>query len=106
MPLRRFKCPKCETNLETLKNVLPSCPAHGLMEEILSAPSAKMMETTDALHGKSKLKNQDKILRERSRNFARDKEADELIQLNRENGIERSGFITKDGKKRKKVDDL
>ncbi len=116
MPLRIFECPTCGHILKTLKDpgALPYSCGHGKdddeartpMEEIISAPDSKMMETIDKEHGKSRLKDQQKILRERSRNHARDYEADELIQLNKANGIERSGFLNKNGKKRGKIDDL
>lgn len=114
MPLRYFKCPKCGTERETLRKDTPRCNCEGTlenplqwtdMEEILVAPDAKMMETIDKNTGKSRLKDQMKILQERSRNYARDREADDLIQMNQKNGIERSGFLTKDGKRRTKLDD-
>jgi hypothetical protein len=73
------------------------------MVEILVAPTSKMMERAG---NKSRLKDQTKILRERSRNFARDHEADEMISLNDRNNLKRSGFLNKDGKRRKKVDDI
>lgn len=76
------------------------------MEEILTAPESKMMEKSDAFRGKSRMKDQMKILKERSRNHARDHDADELINLNNKNSLGRSGFLNKDGKKRKKIDDL
>lgn len=113
MPLRRYKCPLCGYERETLKKSIPKCNHNRdeegeltEMEEVLSAPQAKMLETVDPETGKTRLKDQMKILKERSRNHARDREADELIQLNRANGIERSGFIRKDGKKRTKLDDI
>ncbi len=65
-----------------------------------------MMETTDAFTGKKKLKDQNKILKERARSHARDYEADDLIQFNRKNGIEKSGFLKKDGRRRTKLDDI
>lgn len=110
MPLRYFKCPLCDQARQTLKNDIPKCSndrcEHCEMEELMTAPESKMMETVDPHTGKSRLKDQMKILRERSRNYARDREADDLIQFNKKNGIERSGFLTKDGKKRTKLDDI
>lgn len=115
MPLRVFKCTLCGHVRETLRMKTPMCNHNQEeegepiplkeMEEVLMAPDAKMMETIDKNTGKSRLKDQMKILQERSRNYARDREADDLIQMNQKNGIERSGFLTKDGKRRTKMDD-
>lgn len=115
MPMRHFKCETCGRTTRTLKADTPSC-AHGsltpeyatteFMVEVLVAPAAKMMETIDKENGKSRLKDQQKILKARSRIHARDYEADDLIQMNKDNGIERIGFLRKDGKKRTKIDDL
>lgn len=119
MPLRVFKCKVCGLLKETLKKSIPECN-HGhftpnedgtplpvqKMTELLTAPGVKMMETTDAFKGKTRMKDQMKILKARSRNHARDREADDMIQFNKNNGIERSGFLGKDGKRRKKVDDI
>ena len=115
MPLRYYRCNLCGTERETLRNRIPKCN-HGQeeegtpvpltdMEEVLVAPEAKMMETIDKDTGKSRVKDQMKILKERSRNYARDYEADDMIQMNQKNGIERSGFLNKDGKRRNKMDD-
>jgi hypothetical protein len=118
MPLRIFTCDYCNNVKRTLgKDSYFECD-HGVdasdenfeppsaMREVLAAPTAKMMEVIDKETGKSRLKDQMKILKERTRNYARDREADDLIQANRNNGIERSGFLNKDGKKRTKLDDL
>ena len=122
MALRVFRCPICQQEVRTLKATAPvclhfsgsdeaefrslGCPEPCEMEVQLQAPETKFMETTNPERGKSKLKNQHKILLERSRTYARDYEADELIQRNRDNGIDRSGFLRKDGKKRGKIDDI
>ena len=76
------------------------------MKPVLAAPQTKMMETTDSFRGKSRQKGLTKILKERTRNFARDHEADEMIEMNNKNSLERSGFLGRDGKRRKKVDDI
>jgi hypothetical protein len=118
MPLRRFECKVCGAKKETLKSGIPQCDHRNLgedclgfpeacgMVQILTAPQSKMMEKTDTFHGKSRQKDLTKILRARTRNFARDHEADEMIELNNKNSLERSGFLGKDGKKRKKIDDV
>lgn len=118
MPLKIYKCETCGHVVRTLKNLAmpPQC-AHGkenpdldkdyeYMEELFEAPEAKMLETIDKETGKTRLKDQMKILKERSRIHARDYEADDLIQKNKENGIERIGFLKSDGTKRTKIDDL
>jgi hypothetical protein len=115
MPLRYYKCPLCGYERETLRNRVPQCnhnqEEEGIpvpltaMEEIITAPDAKMMEVVDKNMGKSRIKDQMKILKERSRNYARDVEADDMIQMNQKNGIERSGFLNKEGKRRTKLDD-
>lgn len=76
------------------------------MKLVLTAPQTKLMETTDAHRGKSRQKDLTKILKARTRNYARDFEADEMIDLNNKNSLERSGFLTKEGRKRKKIDDI
>ncbi len=101
MPLRVYQ------EIRRLKPGVPicTCKAGGPVEEILTAPTGKMMETNDPLMGKSRMKDQMKILKERSRNYARDYEAKDLVDFNRANGIEKSGFLKKDGKLRGKIDD-
>ena len=107
MPLRIFRCQICGNEKKTLKQETPHCLLHPdvRMVEVLTAPEQKMMETIDKNMGKSKVKGLTKMLKERSRNYARDKEADDLINFNRANGIERSGFLDKNGKKRNKISD-
>jgi hypothetical protein len=119
MPVKIYECPECGQQKQTLKREIPKC-AHERwdaerdcaftleceMVEVITAPNSKMMETTDEFRGKSKPKNQNKILKERTRNYARDHEADEMIALNNKNSLQRSGFLNKDGKRRKKIDDL
>jgi hypothetical protein len=117
MPLRIFKCPICGNKVKTLKkSAMPPICAHEkpdanidadyiYMEEVLTAPTSKLMETTDKNMGKSKIKGLAKTLKARSRNFARDFEARDLVDFNRKNNIEKSGFLGKDGKLRKKLDD-
>ncbi|PWU06075.1 MAG: hypothetical protein C5B47_08065 [Verrucomicrobia bacterium] len=111
MPVRYFECPVCKNVVRTLKASAPFCN-HGegdlsaQMVELLVAPSTKMMEKVNPATNKSRMKDQMKILKERSRNHARDHESEELIGLNRANGIERSGFLNKDGTRRRRIDDI
>ena len=116
MPLRKFKCPLCGHVRETLRNKTPKCN-HGQeeegepiglveMEQILEAPDTKMLETTDPATGKKRTKNLNKVLKERARNHARDVEADEIIQKNRDNKLTGTQLLNKNGERRRKVDDI
>lgn len=78
-------------------------------EEVLSAPNRKFMESADPIKGISRLRNQTKILRERSRNYARDREIDDNIQINRINGLDENvakSFLNSKREKRRKIDDI
>lgn len=112
MPLRVFKCPRCGILRETLKKEVQQC--HHVeddetffvkMEEQLTSPSTKLLETIDPYTGKTRLKDQMKILKERARNHSRDIELHDLVQMNRDNKLTGTQFLRKDGTTRKKVDD-
>lgn len=78
-------------------------------EEILVAPNQKFMVSSDPEKGKSKLKDQDKILRARARNHSRDHDIDDNIQLNTANGLTsavKANLLNSKGEKRRKIDDL
>jgi hypothetical protein len=73
----------------------------------LSAPNQKMM--VSAGNGKSKNKDMKKILTERSRNYARDVELDDDINVNKANGLDkqvRQNLLNEKGERRRKIDDL
>lgn len=116
MPLKYYICPLCEQTRETLRPRVPKCnhdqEEEGEpiplteMEEIIVPPGVKMMEVVDEYRGKSRLKDQKKILLERARNHSRDVEGDDLIQRNRNNDIMKINQLNKDGKRRKKIDDI
>ena len=110
MGIKVFKCPKCEATKRTLKKTAPICEDHSesiSMEEVFTAPKAKFLEKTDSFKGKSKQKNLDKILKERAASYARDFESDELIQKNKDNKLlKKSNLLNKDGKRRRKIDDI
>lgn len=81
----------------------------GEWEEVLTAPNQKFMITADVEHGKSKLKDQDKILKARSRNYSRDVNLDDNISINKANGLDaavNANFLNKKGEKRRKIDDI
>jgi len=76
------------------------------MKVELSAPNAKMLEPRNKEKGLSVLKDQNKILKSRSRNHARDVELDELITTNDEKYVKQNQWIREDGRKRRKIDDI
>jgi hypothetical protein len=76
------------------------------MEVSLVAPKAKMMEPTHKSKGKSVLKDQEKILRARSRNNTRDRDIEDLIPSTDINKVKQSKWLGNDGRVRKKIDDL
>lgn len=109
MPLKKFKCPICEKTKETLKNKVPECEMEHKkvkMEKVMTAPGTKFMETINPATNKKREKDLHRQLKARSRKHARDVEADELIQLNKANDLVKSTLLNKDGKRRKKVDDI
>lgn len=81
----------------------------GDWEEVLTAPNQKFMVTADVEHGKSKIKDQDKMLKARSRNYSRDVNLDDNIAINNANGLKQSvaaNFLNKKGERRRKIDDI
>lgn len=119
MPLRIYKCTACGSHRETLKNKVPTCNHNqeelGFpiavfdMEEVLTAPNQKFMVSADPEHGKSKLKDQEKTLKQRARNHSRDVLIDENIQINKLNGLDEQvtkSFLNSKGEKRRKIDDI
>jgi hypothetical protein len=92
---------------ETIRSLKPQDP--NLWDEVLVAPNQKFMESTDSFHGKSRLKNSNKILRERARNYSRDHDIDENIQINKANGLDENvakNLLNKNGRRRTKMDDI
>jgi hypothetical protein len=64
------------------------------------------MEKKDAERGISQMVGQEKILRERARKHSRDVEMGDLIETNSTEAAYMSGWLDKDGKKRRAIDDL
>lgn len=80
-----------------------------LFEEVLVAPNQKFMISANSEKGTSKIKDQDKMLKARSRNFSRDHEIDDNIQINKLNKLDAqvaTNLLNRDGRKRRKIDDL
>jgi hypothetical protein len=76
---------------------------------LLEAPHAKFLENKDPLTGKSKLKDQEKILKARARNHSRERDIDENITFNRDNGLDdsvRRNLLNAKGERRRKLDDV
>lgn len=119
MPLRIYKCDLCGHVRETLRARVPKCNHNQEEEgepvplkdmvEVITAPNHKFMVAANAEKGTSKLKDQEKMLKERARNYARDKEIDDNIQINKLNGLDEQvakSFLNKKGEKRRKIDDI
>jgi hypothetical protein len=111
MPLFNYECQNCGTQLETFKKD-PVCSCSGeakTMKKKLAAPPAKFMEPRGPEakeRGRSVMKNQDKILRERTRNHSRDVELGDLIQTNKPEVVQAAGWLNDQGTKRRKIDDI
>ena len=107
MPLKDFKCKKCGEVKKTFKPSPEHCGQ--AMEKLLVAPEAKFLEPrgTEAKDkGRSVLKDQNKILKERTRNWSRDNEMHDLVQKNDMKEAVKNQWVNADGTVRKKIDDL
>lgn len=103
MSLRNWKCQKCNEVVQSFDQAPVHCDEP--MKITLSAPSAKFMEPRSP-GKKSVLKDQTKTLRARARDHARNFELDELIATNSKETARKNEWITKDGRKRRKIDDI
>lgn len=104
MPLKFFKNKLTGEEKESLK---PQDPE--VWEEVLQAPNQKFMITANAEGGTSKIKDQNKMLKERSRNFSRNVDIDDNIQINRKNGLDAQvnrNLLNSKGERRRKIDDI
>lgn len=78
-------------------------------DEVITAPNHKFMVSTDPVKRKSRMKGSDKILKARARNYARDVEIDDTIQINSKNGINGSvnkNLLNSKRERRRKIDDI
>jgi hypothetical protein len=105
MPLRTWRCPRCETEFKT-KAWHPTHCGEVAAELVLTVPATKFMEKTDPEKGTSAMVGQTAILKARARAHSRDVDMDDLIANNEKNLAYQNGWLTKDGVKRKKIDDL
>lgn len=104
MPLKYFK------NKETgeVKKSLKPLPKEE-WDELMVPPESKFMVSANKATRQSKLKDSEKILRERARNHSRDVDLDDNIRINRENGLDsqvKQSFLNEKGEKRRKIDDI
>ncbi len=105
MAIWHFKCEICGQVFRTKKTEPSHCDK--LAKKLMSIPQVKYMEKSDPFMGSSTLKDMDAITLERSRNYSRDHELDELIQENKEHtNPHDNAWLTKNGTKRTKMDDL
>jgi len=107
MALNYFECKVCFTITRSFDNNIVHCDQP--TRKLLAAPNAKLMEPRDALakdRGKSQLKGHTEIIRARTRNFKRDHELNDLIQLNDKNRVNQCGWLNEGGTKRRKIDDI
>lgn len=103
MALRIYKSKTTGDIVQSLKPL-----DSGQWDELLTAPSTKLMVTANAATGKSKLKDSQAMLTERARNHSRDYLLDETIQINKANGLEAQvtqNFLNEKGERRRKIDD-
>ena len=101
MPLRYFKNTKTGEIKRSLKVL------EGEWEEVIQAPNSKFMVCADPGTNRSKIKDLEPILKERARNYSRDVDLDDNIQINKDNELGVSqNFLNEKGEKRKKIDDL
>jgi len=108
MALRIYECNTCGEEFPKLKKPqgCPKCGSEDL-SEVLTAPNSKFMEKTESSSGKSKLKDSEKVFRERARNHERDTNIDETIQINKDNKIGLSNnLLNEKGLRRRKIDDI
>lgn len=76
---------------------------------VISAPNQKFMVATDEFNGKSRLKDSNKILKERARNHSRDVLGDDTIQTNLDAGSKESvarSLLNSKLERRRKIDDI
>jgi len=105
--LNHFQCVVCDGVTRAFKQTIEHCgkPA----KKLLAAPKGKFMEPRDAVakeRGKSQLRGHNEIVKARARNYKRDHELHDLIQLNDKARVTECGWLNRDGVKRKKIDDL
>lgn len=106
MPLKYFR------HIETgeIKKTLKGSPKPiSEWEEVIQAPNSKFMVCANKATGKSKIKDQKKMLLERARNHSRDNDLDDNIAVNKAAGASEQQInvnFLNNGVRRKKIDDI
>lgn len=104
MPLKVYKNKKTGEEKRSLKT-LPKDE----WEELIIAPNQKFMISSNPEKRTSKMKDATKVLTARARNHSRDVDIDDTIQLNLANGLKtqvHKNLLNKEGKRRRKIDDI
>ena len=104
MPLKYFRN---KTTGEEKQSLKPQDPE--VWEELIQAPNQKFMINANPERGVSQVKDQNKMLKERARNFSRNVDLDDNIQINRLNGLDaqvNKNLLNSKGERRKKIDDI
>lgn len=113
MALKTYECPFCGRTKKSFK--VPECDHDSYdlppseMKVVLTAPQAKFMEPRDGegkARGKSFVKGYDQIVKARARAHSRDTLMDDMIQKSDSKEMAKgAGWLTRDGKKRSRLDD-
>lgn len=104
MPLRRWKCYKCSNILTSLQLKAPICCEEST-ELLLSAPGLKMMEPRDHFKGKSVIKDQYKLLKERAKDHTRKTEYEGWVAEEKDFKISQSkGWLNEKGRIKTKIE--
>lgn len=104
MALKLYTCATCGATLKTFKAQPQHCGLE--MHNTLVAPEAKMTEARDLERGRHVLKGQDKILKNRAKDYIRDVEMHDMIQSNTPEISRQMGWLNDKGQKRSKIDEM
>lgn len=117
MGLKIYECPICKFEHKTLKTLSEPVLCEDVNKNYtekcstlilsMNCPSTKLVEIADKATGRRKLKDMDKVLKERSRNHSREVELDDNIQINSDNKFQVSrNLLNEKGERRRKIDDI
>jgi DNA-directed RNA polymerase subunit RPC12/RpoP len=105
MALRVYKCSSCGDEVRTLKSAPEHCGKK--METTLTAPQVKFVEPRDPERkGRSVLKDQNRMLKERAKTHVRENELNDFVQEHGVQAAKQFGWVTEKGTVRKKIDEL
>lgn len=104
MAIWMYECEECGVQFKTKRANPEHCGK--ISKKLMNRPSVKLLEKEDPFFGKSNLVGSDAIFLERSRNYSRDHETQDLIEMNKDHtNPEKQGWVV-DGRSRRKIDDL